>query len=226
MPVPKGFIDLEAGRRSFLRTAGLGAAATAMFGAASAVSTPAKAADIDVADPELRAEPRISRGGVLPQRRLRRRSRLADITGTGTPGGVSGGTQGALHRPASSRIRPEIANDEKNHVVFLRNALAARPPVLRSTSACSFNGRAAAGLVGRTNFDPYANDFNFLLAAYIFEDVGVTAYHGAAPLITNKHISRRRRRDPRRRGLSRWLDQNRPVLERLSEPDQGDLQSA
>ena len=37
-------------------------------------------------------------------------------------------------------------------------------------------------------FSPYFDNFNFILGAYIFEDVGVTAYKGASPSILNRGV--------------------------------------
>jgi hypothetical protein len=115
------------------------------------------------------------------------------LTGVGAQGAATGGRQATFTDPVVRQYANEIAKDEVAHVAFLRTALGtaavAQPTIdigISPTGAFSSAARAA-GLIGAgASFDPYANDENFLLAAYIFEDVGVTAYKGASPLIQNK----------------------------------------
>lgn len=113
----------------------------------------------------------------------------SQVGGKGTAGGVSGGKKVPFKTRAIAGYAREIAEDERAHVAFLRSALGsaavARPAI---DIQASFTAAAkAAGLIkeGET-FDPYANEQNFLLGAFVFEDVGVTAYKGAAPFIQNK----------------------------------------
>lgn len=113
------------------------------------------------------------------------------LTGTGTQGAVTGGRAVPFQDEITRHYAREIAQDEIAHVQFLRTALgtaAVSQPALDirggvAGSAFS-NAAVAAGLPA--GFDPYANDDNFLLGAFIFEDVGVTAYKGAAALLTSK----------------------------------------
>jgi len=113
----------------------------------------------------------------------------SDTGGTGKLGGVKGGRAVPFKTPWLKSFAREVANDEKAHVKFLRaqlgGAAVARPSI---DLEASFNAAAtAAGLIpaGGT-FDPFLNEQNFLLGAFVFEDVGVTAYKGAAPLIESK----------------------------------------
>lgn len=113
------------------------------------------------------------------------------LGGIGTPGAPTGGRQVTFTDPLVAQYAREITADEVSHVRFLRAALgsvAIAQPALDISAAGAFTAAArAAGVVGPTEtFDPYASDEAFLLGAYIFEDVGVTAYKGGAALLTSK----------------------------------------
>ncbi len=111
------------------------------------------------------------------------------IDGVGDIGGVTGGHQVEFNDRLLKANATEIANDERAHVDFLRTALGdakvARPTIDLDEA---FTAAAlAAGLIKEgERFDAFGSEDNFLLAAFVFEDVGVTAYKGAAPLISNK----------------------------------------
>jgi Ferritin-like domain len=112
---------------------------------------------------------------------------LINLTGTiGTAGTVSGGSQVLFSTIEVSSYAIETAVEEGKHVKLLLGALGsaavAQPALNLGTSFQTL--ATAAQIPGGASFSPYASDETFLVGAYVFEDVGVTAYHGAAPLLT------------------------------------------
>ena len=100
-------------------------------------------------------------------------------------GTVKGGRKVAFSTPVHDGILRNIASDESEHVRFLRTANGAAS-VPRPTIDLDAGFAAVAQAAGLPDFDPFANEMNFFLGAMLFEDVGVTAYKGAARNIKNK----------------------------------------
>jgi hypothetical protein len=176
-------------RRGLLRGAGVGLAGMAALsaGALIASSKPARAdaaTDAEVFNFALNLE------------YLEAEYYLRAVTGQGIPSSLTGGvpsstvTGGSLvpfQNSAIAYAAQTICNDELAHVRFIRDVLGASAvPEPKIDLVTSFTTLAvAAGLIvkGQT-FNPFASETDFLIGAYIFEDVGVTAYAGAATLLT------------------------------------------
>src|SRR6185312_14010828 len=97
------------------------------------------------------------------------------ITGTGTPGPTTGGQRVVLFTTGLLPLIQEIAADEQAHVKLIRTALMAAGVTPIAKPAINLNA-LGFGLI---------NQNDFLELARIFEDIGVTAYAGAAGLIQN-----------------------------------------
>ncbi len=90
--------------------------------------------------------------------------------------------------PLYKQIAAELAQTELQHVRALQAAikLIGGTPVAAPALDLqnSFNAVAKlAGISGGT-FDPFLNELNFIVGSLVFEDVGVTAYTGAANLFS------------------------------------------
>ncbi len=134
---------------------------------------------------------------------------LRAATGAGLPTALQGSNPGAVNAPATTKVTTqyngaalttaqqnilnEIAYTEQQHVATLRSALGSaavsRPAI---DLVAGFNGVVtAANAISSTaaptipaGFSPFQSFDAFALVSGGFEDLGVTAYSGAAPLIS------------------------------------------
>jgi hypothetical protein len=104
------------------------------------------------------------------------------------PGPVLGGRQVAFESSWLRELFAEIAANETAHVRFIRQTISSsplveinRPALDLQTSFRTLGQQAGLG----PDFDPFRDEESFLLGAFIFEDVGVTAYAGGADLIAD-----------------------------------------
>ena len=113
-------------------------------------------------------------------------------TGVGTLGAATGGRAHTFDDPVVGAYARQLVNDETGHIKFLRSQLGsaavAQPAIdlgTSPTSAFSVAAQMAGAVPAGQPFDPYASDVNFLLAAFLFVEVGTSAYQGAAGLLTS-----------------------------------------
>lgn len=163
-------------RRKFFQragTAGLGiAAATVLGGAVEKLSATTTYSDADIINFALNLEyleaefySMATYGATLQQRGV--------IPASAVSGPTTGGRMVPFSGSPIAYVASALRKDEEEHVLYLRKALgsaAVKKPAI-NLDAAGFG---------------YSNVNDFLKLARIFEDVGVSAYLGAAPLISNK----------------------------------------
>ena len=192
-------------RRSFLAGAGTAAASMAVLGCNNSSpsssgsgtgTTPPPPPPLDIPDNDIL-------NFALNLEYLEAEYYLYAATGKGLSSGDAGTGAGTTIVPSGIAAVPwsdpsfanyanEIAQDELNHVRFLQKAITGNggTPVSRPALDLTFFAplAVAAGITTTPTFNPFLTTNGFLVGAFVFEDVGVTAYTGAAPLLTSNTI--------------------------------------
>lgn len=200
LPIDPLMAERASERRQFFRTA-FGAAAVTVAGAAALTVGPRAFADtsndVDFLNFALQLKYLEAQfynfaafGTGLPAAQIAAGSAP---TGTNVAGAATGARQVSFTDPVVAQIAAEIAQDSAAHVAWLRTELgtltSAQPAIdlgTTATGAFSTAMRAATVISGASaTFDPYASDANFLLAAFLLADIGVTALRNAAPLLVD-----------------------------------------
>jgi hypothetical protein len=110
---------------------------------------------------------------------------MTDADGGDEPGIVTGGKQVPWVNDDLRQFMEEVAANELAHVRYYRRVLGKDAVSRPAIDLNGFTAAAKAAGLG-DDFDPFASEMNFFLGGMLMEDVGVTAYHGAASLIQNK----------------------------------------
>lgn len=174
LPVPSG------SRRNFVRNLGLASAAAGIV-ATTGITADAQTAtpsDTDILNFALNLEYLEAEFYTYATTGMGIGSLGLTVSGSGSAGSTTGGAQVPFSDPAVARVANELARNERYHVALLQNTITSLGGTPIAKPAINL---AVLGNV-------FANDAIFLTQARAFEEIGVTAYGGAAPLITNKTV--------------------------------------
>ena len=168
-----------ANRRDFTRTLGLASAGMAAFFAQVESANAATITDADIVQFALNLEYLEAEFYTVARTGKTIDQAGIGITGSGNAGATTGGAKVTFTEGSSLAVTAtQIMTDEQEHVTLLRAALTglgitpiAKPPINLNALGTGFESQEA-----------------FIALARAFEDVGVSAYGGAAPLIQNSTI--------------------------------------
>jgi hypothetical protein len=171
--------NIIASRRALLVGGGAALAALAMPSVARAASTVTSYTDADILNFALNLEYLEANFYYL----------AAFGTNISTTNSIASGAGGSVIGITGTGTQGTVISKPSPKVPFANNAVAAyatvaQPQIDLMTSFNQLATAAGISIPNMSGFDPFYNDATFLIGAYIFEDVGVTAYHGAAPLIS------------------------------------------